>query len=294
VIDAVALERYVAWMARQRVPAVAVGVHTGRGLFLTDEQRTGVLDAWKRCDHELVVGVGTPVSRSLPQDHRDRTDAVIQETVAMAEWAQREGASAVLVYPPTPLRDLPGTGERCVALHQAVAATGTPTIVFYLYGAAGGIDYSDETIDRLLGIDGVIGVKLATLDRPTRFAEVAKLAHEHQALCITGEDMFYGGSLALGADTALIGMAAACTDRMVALIEHPPDGTTEVRMLSEAIDAFARVMFAPPVDGYVQRMLWALEADGVLEKKPSDPFGPRLSRDAYEEVATAVGNLRCV
>ncbi len=293
-IDEESLDRYVQWMAAQRVPAVAVGVHTGRGLHLSEAQRELVLRAWQRGGHELVVGVGVPVSCVMPSSRSQLTERVIRETVEMAEWARREGARAVLVYPPSAFHDLPETEERAIALHEAVAQVGVPTIVFYLYEDAGGIDYSDAALDRLLAVDGVIGVKLATLDRPTRFEEVSILVHQHEGrMCITGEDRFYGASIAMGADAALIGMAAACTDRTVELFHaHHAEDRAQFAALSSAIDRFADATFCSPVDGYVQRMVWALEADGVITRVGRDPFGPVLDPTDRERVRAAVAELR--
>jgi 4-hydroxy-tetrahydrodipicolinate synthase len=293
-IDEESLDRYVRWMAAQRVPAVAVGVHTGRGLHLSEEQREHVLRAWQRGGHELVVGVGVPVSCAMPSGQSQLTERVIRETVEMAEWARRGGACAVLVYPPSAFHDLPETEERAIALHEAVAQVGVPTIVFYLYEDAGGIDYSDASLDRLLAIDGVIGIKIATLDRPTRFGEVSILVHRHDGcLCITGEDRFYGASIAMGADAALIGMAAACTDRTVALFDaYRAEDRERFDALSSAMDAFAAATFCAPVDGYVQRMVWALEADGVMTRTGRDPFGPAIDPTDRERVHAAVAALR--
>ncbi|MEE8135076.1 MAG: dihydrodipicolinate synthase family protein [Gemmatimonadales bacterium] len=293
-IDEESLDRYVQWMAAQRVPAVAVGVHTGRGLHLSEEQREHVLRAWQRGGHELVMGVGVPASCVLPSGQSQLTECVIRETVEMAEWARREGVLAVLVYPPSAFHDLPGAEERAIALHEAVAQVGVPTIVFYLYENAGGIDYSDAALDQLLAVDGVIGIKLATLDRPTRFEEVSILVHQHEGrLCITGEDRFYGTSIAMGADVALIGMAAACTDRTVELFDaHRAEDRERFDVLSSAIDAFADATFRDPVDGYVQRMVWALEADSVITQTGRDPFGPAIDPTDRERVHAAVAALR--
>lgn len=292
-IDEESLDLYVRWMSTQRVPAVAVGVHTGRGLHLSGEQRESVLRAWQRGGHELVVGVGVPVRCDMPSSQSERTERVIRETVEMAEWAHREGACAVLVYPPAEFRDFSATEERAVALHEAVAQAGVPTVVFYLYEKAGGIDYSDGAIDRLLDVDGVIGIKLASLDRPTRFGEVSILVRQHEGrLCITGEDRFYGASIDMGADAALIGMAAACTDRMVELFDVHRADRERFDALSSAIDAFAEATFGDPVDGYVQRMVWALEADGVITSTGRDPFGPAIDLGDRARVRAAVAALR--
>ena len=288
------LGQYVAWMATKRVAAVAVGVHTGRGLHLSEAQHTTVVDLWKKCGHDLVFGVGVPAAMELPTDPGARTDAAIRETVKMTKWAKREGAKAVLVYPPTAIRHLSDAQDRAVALHEAVAAVGVATIVFYLYEEAGGIDYTDASLERMLDIDGVVGVKLATLDRPDRFGEVVDLLVRHaDRLCITGEDLFYGASIARGADAALIGMAAACTDRMIELFElHYAGDRGRFETLSSAVDVFANATFCDPVEGYVQRVLWALEGDGVLSGTALDPFAPSLDRDDRACVLDAVQALR--
>ena len=62
--------------------------------------------------------------------------------------------------------------------------------------------------------------------------------------------------------------------------------------LSAAIDAFARRTFVAPMDGYVQRMLWALQADGVLPRNAHDPWAPTLAPANRESVAAAVRALR--
>ncbi len=292
-IDLQQLAAYAAWMAEQRVPAVAVGVHTGRGLHLTPQQRQVVVDTWRQSGIDLVLGVGASADVTLPMERSACVDAVIRATVSMTEWAKREGAVAVLVYPPAPFRRTAESQDRAVALHKAVAAVGVPTIAFYLHDAAGGMAYANESVERMLAIDGVVGIKLATLDDPQRFHEVASLAHAHRRLCITGEDLFFGKSLEMGADAALIGMAAACTDCMVDLADaHAGDNRARYEELTRAMDQFAAVTFAEPVDGYVQRMLWALEADGVLEEGMLDPFGPSLHKDERLRVHEAVANLR--
>jgi 4-hydroxy-tetrahydrodipicolinate synthase len=48
--------------------------------------------------------------------------------------------------------------------------------------------------------------------------------------------------------------------------------------LAGVLDRFAQATFAPPVEGYVRRMLWALAADGVIpDDACDDPWGPPIS-----------------
>lgn len=261
-IDTDAQRTYVRWMAHQGVPGVAVWAHTGRGLLLTEERRGDVLTAWRRDAPELLIvcGVGVPHDVELPTQARARTDAAIAATVRLAEAAKRGGAAAVMIHPPTALRELEGLDDRIVALHRAVADVGLPTIAFYLYDAAGGVGYPDTVLERLLGLDRVIGIKVATLDSVVTFQRVASVVQRFpDALLITGEDRFLGYSLMLGAHAALVGIAAVCTDVIAALLAawYRRDLDRFVA-LSAQIDRFGAATFAAPVEGYPQRLLQVL------------------------------------
>lgn len=293
-IDAQAQAAYVRWMAGQAVGAVAVWAHTGRGLLLSDEQRAGVLAAWRDglADTAILCGVGVPERIHLPSAAGARTEAVLDATVRLADDARRGGADGVLVHPPTALRGLRDVGPRVVALHQAVADAGLPVIAFYLYEGAGGVSYTPKTVELLLEIEGVIGMKVATLDSVMTFQElVPVIAQRRDALVITGEDRFLGYSLMLGADAALVGMASACTTASAGLLDawFDRDLVAFVRCAA-ALDAFAQATFAHPVEGYVQRMLWALTADKVIPPC-RDPFAPALEVGDRERVVGAVHAL---
>ncbi len=287
---------YARWMAHQTVGAVAIWAHTGRGMWLDSEQRRTVLDCWRSALGEIpiVCGVGVPADASLPNDPGSRAARAIELTIEMTRSAKNGGASAVLVHPPAALRNLPDVESYVVELHAAVAAVGLPVFAFYLYEAAGGISYSPNVVERLLQLDGVIGIKLATLDSVMTFQDVAAVVRQAgDALLVTGEDRFLGYSLMMGADAALVGVAAACTDRIVALVHAWVTGDLQgFARFSNAVDLFARATFVSPMEGYVQRMLWALEADGVIGSTTDDPFGPDLPQGEREAVTWAVRGLR--
>ncbi|UCD23982.1 MAG: dihydrodipicolinate synthase family protein [Gemmatimonadota bacterium] len=295
-IDDAAVLQYAQWMATQPVGAVAVWAHTGRGLLLSESQRARVLEMWLGALKEtpIICGVGAPDTEELPTDPRARTDRVIELAVSVAAAARDGGAAGLLVYPPTALRDLQDLNDRVVELHRAIADVGLPTIAFYLYHDAGGISYAFETINRLLDLGGVIGIKVATLDSVMTFQDVAGEVLRHTgALLISGEDRFLGYSLTLGAHCALIGMAAACTESSAALLDSWFERDLESFVtLGADLDEFAGATFRAPIDGYVQRMLWALEADGVLPPYPHDPFGPDLTEEDRAVVRNAVVKLR--
>ena len=283
---------YVRWMSTQPVGAVAVWAHTGRGLLLDEDRRGEVLAAWRAGAAPIVCGVGCPAGERLPTSAAARTHTVIGATVRLAGEARAGGAAAVMVHPPAALRDLPDLPERTLDLHRAVADAGLPVIAFFLYEAAGGVPYAAGTVRELLALDRVIGIKVATLDSVVTFQDLAGEVPAGRLL-ITGEDRFLGYSLMLGARSALIGMAAACTDVCVALLDAWCGGDAAAFVARSArVDAFGRATFGSPVEGYVQRMLWALEADGVLEPGNVDPHAPALPPGERDRVAAAVRALR--
>jgi 4-hydroxy-tetrahydrodipicolinate synthase len=257
---------YARWMARQGVAGVAVWAHTGRGPHLTPAQRRDVLATWRRAlpDRVIVAGATSP---------------------GMAREAKAGGADLVLAFPQ---RDDP------VGYHRALAAE-LPVLAFYLYERAGGVAYDDTTLDQVLALPNVVGIKVATLDSVPTFRRVAARVRAHPGkLLVTGEDRFLGESLTLGARAALIGMGAALTDLQVDLVRAraAADAPTFAR-LAELCDDFARVTFQEPVEGYVRRMLWAAAAEGTIpDDACDDPWGPALDPAERVAVRQAVQDAR--
>ena len=257
---------YAQWMARQPVAGVAVWAHTGRGPQLSAEQRRTVLATWRAALPGKMIVAGA-ASR------------------AMAREARAGGADLLLAFP---------RRDDAVAHHETLGRE-LPVIAFYLYEAAGGVAYDDATLHAILELPSVVGIKVATLDSVTTFQRLAHVLRAHpDKLLITGEDRFLGYSVMLGARAALIGMGAALTDLQAGLLSAycARDYATFFRLTS-LCDAFGATTFADPVEGYVQRMLWALAADAVIpEDACDDPWGPGLPASERDAVAEAVRAAR--
>ena len=254
------------WMATQDVAGVAVWAHTGRGPKLSAGQRRLVLDSWRTALPNRLVVAGA-------------------NSLEMARAAKAGGADALLAFP---------RAEDPVGWHATLGAE-LPVIAFYLYEAAGGVAYDDETLGALLALPAVIGIKVATLDSVVTFQRIAGLMQAHPGkLLITGEDRFLGYSLMLGAESALIGMGAALTDLQAALLRsHASGEDARFLRLSRTMDRFAQATFGPPMEGYVRRMLWAMAAEGAIPADAcDDPWGPSLPEGEREAVCRAVHEAR--
>ena len=281
-------ESYLRYMASQPVAGVAVWAHTGRGLMLEDEMARKVLRDWreKLPEKVIIAGVGS-TDPSL-----ERATA---RTLEMAEDAARAGADALLVYPPTWLREHKHRDELIVEHHRRVAAVGLPLILFYLYEAAGGVSYSPVVLDELLTPPQVVGIKMATLDSVMTYQDVSRQLHARhpEKLLITGEDRFLGYSLRCGARAALIGMGAICCDLQAELIRaHLTGESARFLTLSDAVDTLAETVFIKPMEGYIRRLLWALVHLGVIPlDAANDPWGPPLGPQEFENVGRTLAAL---
>jgi len=206
-------------------------------------------------------------------------------SLEMARQARLGGADALLAFP---------RAEDPAGWHAALGAE-LPVIGFYLYEAAGGVAYGDAALHAILAQPAVIGIKVATLDSIMTFQRIVALMREHPGkLLITGEDRFLGYSLFLGGESALVGMGAALTDLQCALLRaHTAGEAAEFLRLTGVIDRFSQETFTPPMEGYVQRMLWAMAAEGVLPPDAcDDPWGPTLPQTQREAVVRAVQDAR--
>jgi len=265
-IDEKAQQHYATWMAKQNIAGVAVWAHTGRGPHLSPSQRRLVLDTWRAALPKAAIVAGA-------------------SSIEMARDAKRGGADALLAFP---RRDDP------VVFHRQLGQE-LPVIAFYLYEAAGGVDYDDATLRAILSLPGVIGIKVATLDSVMTFQRIAAVMRDHpDKLLITGEDRFLGYSLMLGARAALIGMGSALTDVQLALLRAYGNGDTHAFLrLSTQLDVFSQVTFTVPMEGYIRRMLWALAADGVIpDDACDDPWGPPLAATERDAVRRFVREAR--
>ena len=253
-------------MARQPIAGVAVWAHTGRGPHLSDDQRRVVLEEWRAALPEKVIVAGA-------------------NGRAMARDAKRGGADALLAFP---------VRENAVVYHDELSQE-LPVIAFYLYEAAGGVNYDDKALHGILSLPRVLGIKVATLNSIMTFQRIAAAMRQHpDKLLITGEDRFLGYSLMMGARAALIGMGSALTDLQASLLSAHASGDDHAFLrLSTQLDAFSQATFTAPMEGYIRRMLWALAAEGVIpEEACDDPWGPQLPAAEREAVRRAVREAR--
>ena len=286
-IDVPVLQKYVDWLAPQKVAGVAVWAHTGRGLKLDSSSRKVVAEMWKdKLDEKLLIcGVG---------GFGDTPEELITSSLKMAREACDCGADALLAFPPSRLRDS-NHREAVVHYHHALTELGLPVLAFYLYGSAGGISYDDLLLRQILDLPGIAGIKVATLDSVMRFQEIAALMEDFpQKILVTGEDRMLGYTLMCGATAALVGLGGVHTQLQLRMFNawHEKDYPTFVR-LSQLVDTLAEVTFVEPMEGYIGRLLYCLSVEGIIpETAIRDPWGPELITEEKVRIGRVTNNLR--
>lgn len=292
-----ALKSYISFMSRQNIGGVAVNVHTGRGLFISKQQRREVLRFWREGigkDKILVAGVGARQDKTL--ERNKSITKYFNDVSEMAKEAGESGADAALVYAPVIFRESPDRDEKIVEYHKKIAKENVPVIVFYLYERAGGISYSDSVLKELFKIPQVTGIKMATLDSVMTFQNVTALIKKEfpEITMITGEDRMLGYTIMCGAESALIGMGAAFSDLQADLLHsYLKLKPGRFLKLSNIVDEFAQVTFIEPMEGYIKRMMWALCLLGIIpEESVNDPWGPKITKQEIDNIKKVVNKMR--
>jgi 4-hydroxy-tetrahydrodipicolinate synthase len=271
-IDEASLRPYVRWLVSQGVTGLAVNVDTGEGMSLLPEERLRNLEVVL----EEVAG-GATVVAGLPP-------TFTEDAAASAAQMAGLGVDALLVFPhPAYLGD-PLDPEIPARYHEAIArASELPLIAFQLQPALGGVNYSDDVIERVMGVEGVVAIKEASFDA-RRFLETVRLVSSlpSRPTVLNGNDNFLLEAYMLGAGGALLGFGTLATAEQVEMETAVREGDSErATGLGRRLQELADVIFAPPVRDYRARLKHALVRLGVIAEPHVRP--PLLSLPEEEQ-----------
>ncbi len=278
-----AVAPYVAALAHNGAAALAVGAHTGRGARLAPDDLEWLV-------RECRDASGLPVVAGLTLPPGTGLDTL----VPLATRLRDAGADALLVAP------VAGASHAStVRLHDVLGQeVELPLLAFVLYDRASGCQYDPSTVTDLLALPWVCGVKLALLDDAMACQDIVVTARRTHpdTLVLTGEDRMYGPSLMWGAESALLGIAAALPDWSATVLDAWNDRDHD-RFVAASLrlDALAQLTFREPMEGYVQRMAWVAAWQGILPRDVAfDPFGPALPGGERDRLVSALDQLaRC-
>ncbi|WP_040210888.1 dihydrodipicolinate synthase family protein [Clostridium polynesiense] len=283
---------YVKWMNEQPVNAVAIWAHTGRGLKLSKEQRAVVFNEWRNgLDDEKIIlcGVGANIKDGI------KDEDYIKEAVDMAYEAKDLGADLIMPYAPTLFRGREDQDEMILKYHKEIAKVGLPMVAFFLYEAAGGVNYSLDLLRELFKIENVIAIKMATLDSVMTYQNVSNMIKEENLdiALITGEDRMFGYTLMRGAKGALIGLSSIYTKLQKDMLNSYFIGDYKSFIeKSELVDNLAEHTFYAPMEGYIERVLYILAQKGIISKEAvNDPYGPGVKESERVRIDQFISKL---
>ncbi|MBD3185712.1 hypothetical protein GF325_02695 [Candidatus Bathyarchaeota archaeon] len=280
---------YVKKLLDEPVAGIASLVHTGRGRFLTWEEKMQylgeIVDICHDADKFHIIGV---------------------ETIQDARLAKDLGFDMVLVFPgihSPPNSQDPSDMDSLVQHHQEIARIHGFTCAFCLYAeTAVGIQYDPPDLIRLLSIDGVNAVKFALLSDFEKLedAMVAIGKHAPNTIMFTGEDRMFAESLEKTKDlsscnilpdppriNALTGLGSVLPALQVFMLKtfDKPEYSGEYMKVRALVAALARATFKRPLnDGHAD---YTLPMEGYISNVATgSAFQFNIPSNAISDIAT--------
>ena len=202
------------------------------------------------------------------------------EAVELAKDAKAEGATGLLIFPPSLFMWGARLSPEMPYRHFATIAEAVdlPMIVFQ-YPPASGMGYDPETLVRLTEIPQVVAVKewsndIVSFERNLR----AIRATGRPVSILSSFSMSLFASFALGADGAISGMGSVAADLQARLFELVEQGNLEgAQKINDRLDPLVRVFYAEPFLDMHNRMKEALAILGrisaAIVRPPLQPIG---------------------
>ena len=275
--------RHLDWLAHvPGVTAIVLNGHAAEVSSLTREERK----------QALVIALDEAGSR-VPLIAGVYTDSTL-EAVELAKDAKAEGATGLLIFPPSLFmwgaRLRPEMPYRHFAL--IAEAVDLPMIAFQ-YPPASGIGYDPETLVKLTEIPQVVAVKewsndIVSFERNLRVIR----ATGRPISILSSFSMSLFASFVLGADGAISGMGSVAADLQAKLFELVQQGNLEgAREVNDRLDPLVRVFYAQPFLDMHNRMKEALAILGRISaavvRPPLQPIGDEERQRIYQALKQA-------
>lgn len=246
---------YLEWLIENDAVAFAVNMDTGEGPQLNvEERRLAIEKAVQVADGRVKVLGGVMGSTT-------------SGAVETAQVYKDAGADGLVVFPNAAFRNEPLDPEIPVDYHRSIAdETGLPIVLFQLAPVFGGVNYSRETLIRLLEIPQVIGIKEASFDAQyfSYTVETVKMV-DRPLTILTGNDRFILESFLLGAEGALLGFGAIGCGMIAEMLDHIVAGEYQKAVdMRPRVQGFGDFIYQDPVLDYRARCKVALAHVGVI------------------------------
>jgi len=243
---------------------VAVNMDTGFVDLLGDDERAAVLAATRR-----ILGAGVVFYAGAFPD----ADGSVSSYHAAIATIEKFGGVPVLIQS----RAMHSLGPADKAAQYGRICDGAARALAFELGpvfAPHGEIWDDETFERILAIDKIVGAKHSSLDR---VIELRRLATRDR--CRPEFRVYTGNDLAIdmvayGSDY-LLGLSTFAPQRFAARDLALANGDTEFLELNDALQHLGNVGFRAPVPAYKHAAAQFLHILGYLDSDSIHPRAPR-------------------
>ena len=272
--------RHLAWLASvPGVTGIVCNGHAAEVSSLTREERRTA----------LAIALDEVGSR-LPLIAGIYTDSTL-EAIDLARDAKEEGASGILVFPPSFFTWGAQLRPEMVYRHFALIAEAVDLpIVVFQYPPASGAGYDPDTLVKLTEIPQVVAYKdfssdIVAYERNLR----AIRATGRPVAVLSTYTMALLASFVIGADGAISGMGSVVADLQVELFSHVKKGDLEAaRKVNDRLEPLVRVFYAPPFLDMHNRMKEALLILGRISQAVVRPPLHPIEDSERERIRTAL------
>jgi 4-hydroxy-tetrahydrodipicolinate synthase len=197
------------------------------------------------------------------------------------------GADAIMVFLPNAFA-LAHTTAMAVLHHRAIAEAvpGVPMFLFQAHHAAGRMGFTPETMEELLKIETVVGIKEGgwEVDGYDALRRQVKRLRPDVAVCASGDEHLLA-CMVHGSDGSLVSLADLMPDEIVALdAAVRANDLPAARALHEKLEPLAEAIYgAPPGGRATARLKWCLREMGIIADATVRPPQPPV--DAADAAA---------
>ncbi|MDP3417972.1 dihydrodipicolinate synthase family protein [Falsiroseomonas sp.] len=241
---------------RDGMAGVLINGHAGENFCMSREEKRRAVEmtvATVGSSRLVVAGVNAESSLEAAQEARE---------------AKAAGADAVMVFLPNSFA-LAHTTAMSVLHHRAVAdaVPGLPMFLFQAHHAAGRMAFTAETLDALLDIPEVVGIKEGgwEVDSYDDVRRRVRAKRPDVAVCASGDEHLFA-CYVHGSDGSLVSLADILPDEIVALdAAVRANDLPAARALHEKLEPLAEAIYgAPPGGRATARLKFCLREMGVI------------------------------
>jgi 4-hydroxy-tetrahydrodipicolinate synthase len=249
------------------ITGVLCNGHAGENFVLSAEEK-------RRAVAETVRAVGRSRAVVAGVNHESSLDAARE-----AEAAAAAGADALMVFAPNSFA-LSGDPEAAVLHHRLIAdaVPGVPLFLFQASHAAGRMAYGPATLDRLLELAAVVGIKEGgwEVNRYDALRRQVRARRPDVAVMASGDEHLLA-CMAHGSDGSMVSLADIVPGDILALdAAVRRSDLPAARAVHGRIEPLADAVYGqPPAGRATARIKWCLAALGRIPCAAArPPVGP--------------------